>query len=152
MQIQTKYKSVFNKYRKFEIEKYNNISVEIQRSDRADHVDVCPDFDFFLQRLGLFMHTFDSKFRYMITIIIVAQNVPIHHQVGIQSGSHVFSPRRTCPEASPSSPSLFWTSTSTTPTRQLTSSFSMIRRMQRKLQQCGGGRKLSSGSTSLTKN
>ena len=50
MQIQTKYKSVFNKYRKFEIEKYNNISVEIQRSDRADHVDVCPDFDFNLLR------------------------------------------------------------------------------------------------------
>ena len=60
MQIQTKYKSVFKKYRKFEIEKHNNISVEIQRSDRADHVDVCPDFDFFLQRLGLFMHTFDD--------------------------------------------------------------------------------------------
>ena len=92
MQIQTKYKSVFKKYRKFEIEKHNNISVEIQRSDRADHVDVCPDFDFFLQRLGLFMHTFDSKFRYMITIIIVAQNDPIHHQAGIQSGSLVFSP------------------------------------------------------------
>ena len=31
------------------------------------------------------MHTFDSKFRYMITIIIVAQNDPIHHQAGIQS-------------------------------------------------------------------
>ena len=46
MQIQTKYKSVFKKYRKSEIEKYNNIAVEIQRSDRVDHVDV-----------GLFMHT-----------------------------------------------------------------------------------------------
>ena len=31
------------------------------------------------------MHTLDSKFRYMITIIIVAQNDPIHHQAGIQS-------------------------------------------------------------------
>ena len=69
----------------------------------------------FLKRLDVFMHTLDSKFRYMITIIIVAQNDPIHHQAGIQSGSLVFSPRRTCPEPSPSSPSWFWTSTSTTP-------------------------------------
>ena len=70
----------------------------------------------FLKRLDVFMHTLDSKFRYMITTIIVAQNDPIHHQAGIQSGSLVFSPRRTCPEPSPSSPSWFWTSTSTTPT------------------------------------
>ena len=40
----------------------------------------------------LFMHTHNSKLRYMITIIIVAQNDPIHHQAGIQSGSLVFSP------------------------------------------------------------
>ena len=92
MQIQTQYKSDFKKYRKSEIGRYNNISFKIQRSDRADYVDV-----------GLFMHTFDFKFKYMITIIIVAQNDPIHHQAGIQSGSLVFSPRRTCPEPSPSS-------------------------------------------------
>ena len=58
-------------------------------------------------RLDVFMHTFDPKVRYMITIIIVAQNYPIHHQAGILSESIVFSPRRTCPESSPSSPSWF---------------------------------------------
>ena len=32
------------------------------------------------------MHTLDSKFRYMITIIIISQNDPFYHQVEIQSG------------------------------------------------------------------
>ena len=34
---------------------------------------MCPDFDFFLKRLDVFMHTHDSKFRYMI---IISQNDP----------------------------------------------------------------------------
>ena len=39
------------------------------------------------------MHTFDSKFRYMITIIIVAQNDPIHQQDALCShqGGHVLN-------------------------------------------------------------
>ena len=32
------------------------------------------------------MHTHDSKFRYMITIIIISQNDPFYHQAEIQSG------------------------------------------------------------------
>jgi hypothetical protein len=47
---------------------------------------MCPDFDFFLKRLDVFMHTLDSNFRYMITIIIISQNDPFYHQVEIQSG------------------------------------------------------------------
>ena len=88
----------------------------LSRDQAVRESRLCPDFGVFTKRLDVFMHTFDSKFRYMITIIIVAQNDPINHQAGIQSGSLVFSPRRTCPEPSPSSPSWFWTSTSTTPT------------------------------------
>ena len=148
----TEIRNWVKKYWISEVDKYKTISIKINRSERADLVNMCPDFDFFLKRLDVFMQTLDSKFRYMITIIIVFRNDPIYRQVEIQSGSIVFSPRRTCPEPLPSSPSWFRMSTSPTPTRQLTSSFSMIRRMQRKLQQCGGGRKLSSGSTSLTKN
>ena len=41
---------------------------------------MCPDFDFFLKRLDVFMHTLDSKLRYMITIIIISQNDPFHHK------------------------------------------------------------------------
>ena len=49
-------------------EKYKSISIEILRPERADLVDKCPAFDFFLKRLDVFMHTLYSKFRYMITI------------------------------------------------------------------------------------
>ena len=42
--------------------------MEIKRSERADLVDMCPDFDFFLKRLDVFMHTLDTEFRYMINI------------------------------------------------------------------------------------
>ena len=36
-------------------------------------IDMCPDFDFFLKRLDVFMHTLDTEFRYMINI-----SLPIH--------------------------------------------------------------------------
>ena len=49
-------------------EKYKSISIEILRPERADLVDKCPAFDLFLKRLDVFMHTLYSKFRYMITI------------------------------------------------------------------------------------
>ena len=42
------YKIDLKKYCKSEVGKC--ISVEIQLSDRADLVDMCPDFDFFLKR------------------------------------------------------------------------------------------------------
>ena len=66
---------------------------------------------------------------------LLYQNDSIHHQAEIQSGEAcvLISPRRTCPQASPTSPSWFWTSTSSTLTRQLASSSSMTRRMQRRL-------------------
>ena len=129
---QKKYKSDFKKYN---LKLRNMRASQLRFSSQTEQtLSTCVlILSSFLKRLDVFMHTLDSKFRYMITIIIVAQNDPIHHQAGIQSGSLVFSPRRTCPEPSPSSPSWFWTSTSTTPTRQLTSSSSMIRRMQRRL-------------------
>ena len=60
-----KYKTDFKKYWKSEVDKYKSISVEIKRSERADFVD--------------------SKFRYMITIIIIPQNNLIRHQVVIQN-------------------------------------------------------------------
>ena len=46
---------------------------------------MCPDFDIFLEKLNVFMHTHDSKLRYMITIIIIPQNNLIRHQVVIQN-------------------------------------------------------------------
>ena len=68
MHTPKKYKIDLKKYCKSEVGKC--ISVEIQLSDRADLVDMCPDFDFFLKRLDVFMHTLDSKFRYMINITL----------------------------------------------------------------------------------
>ena len=72
MHIHKKYKTDFKKYCKSDVEKCKSVSIEIKRSDRADLVDMCPDFDIFLEKLNVFMHTFDSKLRYMITIIIVS--------------------------------------------------------------------------------
>jgi len=56
MHTQKKYKSDLKKYRTSELEKCNNISVQIWQSDRADLVNMCPDFDFFLKRLDVFIH------------------------------------------------------------------------------------------------
>ena len=72
MLIGMKYKSVFfQKYCKSEKEKYFNISVKRQ-SQRADLVDMFPDSGFFLKRLDVFkfMHTHDSKVRYIISITL----------------------------------------------------------------------------------
>ena len=47
---------------------------------------MCPDSDFFLRRLDVFMHTHDdSKFRYMINISLPIYDF-IHPQAEIQSG------------------------------------------------------------------
>ena len=43
----------FKKYCKSEVDKYMNISIKIWRAERADLVDMCPDFDFFLKRLDV---------------------------------------------------------------------------------------------------
>ena len=59
--------------------------------------------------------------------------IPFITRLRFRAGRLVFSPRRTCPQVSPTSPSWFWTSTSSTLTRQLASSSSMTRRMQRRL-------------------
>ena len=49
------------------LEKYKNVSIEIKQSERADLVDMSPDFDFFMKRLeASIMHTPDPKLRYMI--------------------------------------------------------------------------------------
>ena len=55
---------------KSEIEKWEiqHITVELERAQRVDLVDMCPAFDFVLKRLDI--HTLDSKLKYMITIII----------------------------------------------------------------------------------
>ena len=47
MHMWIKYKTDFKKYWKYEVDKYKSISVEIKRSERADFVDLCPDFGFF---------------------------------------------------------------------------------------------------------
>lgn len=59
--------------------------------------------------------------------------IPFITRLRFRAGRLVFSPRRTCPQVSPTSLSWFWTSTSSTLTRQLASSSSMTRRMQRRL-------------------
>ena len=65
-----KYKSVFHKYCKSEKEKYLNISVMISGSETADLVDMFPDSGFFLKRSDVFMHTHDSKVRYIINVTL----------------------------------------------------------------------------------
>ena len=57
----------------------------------------------------------------------------IYHRMRFSAERLVFSPRRTCPQSSPTSPSLVWTSTSITPRRQLTASSSILSRVQRRL-------------------
>ena len=53
-----KYKSDSKKYCKSDVQKYKNISNK--QSERADLVDMCPDFDFFM---FVFMQILDSSFR-----------------------------------------------------------------------------------------
>ena len=81
----------------------------------------------FLKRLDVFMHTLDSKFRYMINITLPKW---FHSSPGWDSErGHCFLTKEY----------MSWTftilrmSTSTTPTIQLTSSSSMIGRMQKRL-------------------
>ena len=44
MHIWMKYKLDFKKYRKSDVEKYKNISNKILQSERADLIDMSPDF------------------------------------------------------------------------------------------------------------
>ena len=46
------------------------MSIEIWRSERADLVNMSPMSEFFLKRLDVSMHTYDSKFRYMMNILL----------------------------------------------------------------------------------
>ena len=55
-----KYKSDSKKYCKSEVQKYKNISNK--QSERADLVDMSPDFDFFMF-VFVFMHILHSRFR-----------------------------------------------------------------------------------------
>ena len=52
MHIHKKYKTDFKKYCKSDVEKCKSVSIEIKRSDRADLVDMCLDFDIFLEKLN----------------------------------------------------------------------------------------------------
>ena len=52
------------------LKKYKIISIEIKQSERADLIDMSPDFDHFMKRLEASMRTPDLNFRYMITITI----------------------------------------------------------------------------------
>ena len=56
-----KYKLDFKKYRKSDVEKYKNILNKILQSERADVIDMSPDFDFCIKRLDVFMHILDSR-------------------------------------------------------------------------------------------
>ena len=47
-----KYKLDFKKYRKSDVEKYKNISNKILQSERADLIDMSPDFDFCMFLMG----------------------------------------------------------------------------------------------------
>ena len=56
-----KYKLDSKKYRKSDVEKYKNISNKILQSERADLIDMSPDFDFCVKKLDVFMHILDSR-------------------------------------------------------------------------------------------
>ena len=56
-----KYKLDSKKYRKSDVEKYKNISNKILQSERADLIDMSPDFYFCMKRLDVFMHILDSR-------------------------------------------------------------------------------------------
>ena len=61
MHIWMKYKLDYKKYRKSDVEKYKNILNKILQSERADVIDMSPDFDFCMKRLDVFMHILDSR-------------------------------------------------------------------------------------------
>ena len=61
MLIHKKYKTDFKKYCKSDVEKCKSVSIEIKRSDRADLVDMCPDFDIFLENDLLLLAKIISK-------------------------------------------------------------------------------------------
>ena len=56
-----KYKLDSKKYRKSDVEKYKNTSNKILQSERADLIEMSPDFDFCIKRLEAFMLILDSR-------------------------------------------------------------------------------------------
>ena len=56
-----KYKLDSKKYSQSDVEKYKNISNKILQSERADLIDMSPDFDFCIKRLDAFMDILDSR-------------------------------------------------------------------------------------------
>ena len=54
-----KYKNTSNKFA--DVEKYKNTSNEILHSERADLIEMSPDFDFCMKRLDVSMHILDSR-------------------------------------------------------------------------------------------
>ena len=119
MHIWMKYKLDSKKYRKSDVEKYNNISKKILQSERADLIDMSPEVGCVHAHPWLQVVQVDDHHYY--------------HRLRFCAERLVFSPRRTCPQSSPTSPSLVWTSTSITPRRQLTASSSILSRVQRRL-------------------
>ena len=83
-----------------------------------------PDSGFFLKRSDVFMHTHDSKVRYIINVTLPKW---LHSSPGWYSERGGLCSHQE--GASPTSPSWFWTSTSSIPTRQLASPSSMTRRL-----------------------
>ena len=61
---------VWNKYRKSKVKKYEIISNEILRPERAYLESKYPDFDLSTKRLDVFISILDSKFRQMMTITL----------------------------------------------------------------------------------
>ena len=47
--------------KKFDVEKYKNISNKILQLERADLIDMSPDFDVCMKRLDVFMDILDSR-------------------------------------------------------------------------------------------
>ena len=58
-----KYKLDSKKYRKSDFEKYKNISNKILKSEKSDLIDMCPDFDFFIKRLDVFLDSSSGRFK-----------------------------------------------------------------------------------------
>ena len=122
--IWKKYKLDFKKYRKSDVEKYKNISNKILQSDRADLIESW--LWFLLKEVGrVHAHPWLQ--------VVQVDDHHYYHRLRFSAERLVFSPRRTCPQTSPTSPSLVWTSTSITPRRQLAASSSILSRVQRRL-------------------
>ena len=129
MHIWKKYKTEILQIWSWQIQKYLNWDLAVRESRPCRHVSW---FWFLPEEVGrvhahpwLQVQVHDQHYS--------TKMIPFITRLRFRAGRLVFSPRRTCPQVSPTSPSWFWTSTSSTLTRQLASSSSMTRRMQRRL-------------------